>query len=58
MDESLILDEYEKMKIDYKWSQEDERLFISNIEGLKHKFNKTEFLKKCGRFRFISAHEL
>jgi hypothetical protein len=41
LDESLILDEYERIKIDYNWSEEDERLFISNINELKNKFNKT-----------------
>ena len=30
---------------------------IDNINALKFKFNHTEFLKMCSRFRFISTHE-
>ena len=51
------MDEYEKMKIDYKWTEEDEQLLVNNINALKHKFNKTEFLKLCNRFKLISTHE-
>lgn len=39
LDESLVLDEYEKLKIDYRWTEEDEGLLIHNINALKHKFN-------------------
>jgi hypothetical protein len=57
LDESLILDEYEKIKINYKWTEEDEAILVRNINSLKHKFNHTQFLKMCERFRFISMHE-
>ena len=56
MEESLTLEEYEKFKVDYTWGEEDEELFLNNLTELKHKFNATEFLKKCGRFKFISQH--
>lgn len=56
LDESLILEE--DIRIDYKWTEEDEALLLRNINSLKDKFNHTEFLKLCQRFRFISAHEL
>jgi len=41
LDESLIVDEYERIKIDYKWGDEDEKLFVANINALKNKFNST-----------------
>ena len=58
LDESLVIDEYEKFKIDYNWTEEDQDLLIHNINELKKKFNTTEFLKVCKRFKFISKHEL
>ena len=47
LDESLIMDEYEKIRIDYKWTEEDESILVRNINSLKNKFNHTEFLKMC-----------
>ena len=41
LDESLVMDEYEKIKIQYKWTEEDESLLINNINTLKNKFNHT-----------------
>jgi hypothetical protein len=33
-------------------------MFLSNIQKLKDKFTKTEFLKNCHRYKFITDSEL
>ena len=50
--------EKEKIKMQYEWTGEDEQLFLNSIHKLKEKFIKTEFLKNCQRFKFISNKEL
>lgn len=35
LNDPLLVDEYERMKIDYRWTDEDERLFLANIANLK-----------------------
>ena len=41
--------------MEYQWTEEDEDLFLRNIQKLKEKFIQTEFLKHCNRYKFISA---
>ena len=50
--------EGEKIRMQYDWTDEDEELFLKNIQKLKDKFLTTEFLKNCNRFKFISNKEL
>lgn len=57
-DESFEITEEEKKKMVYEWNSEDEKLFLSNICKLKEKFNKTEFLKNCHRYKFITNSEI
>jgi hypothetical protein len=52
------MEEFEKAKIDYVWTDNDEKMFNNNIKELRKKCsNNSEFLKLCGRFKFISQKE-
>lgn len=45
-------------KINYEWTQDDEEMLINNIKQLKDKFNETDFLRSCQRFKFVTDSEL